>query len=104
MRCQHVDAATAVYTIFVGFVPGSLGDIHDTGKNAWRDAAGQDQCSACVIDFDFITVLDAACLCIDWIDKDTLRKSFFQPIVVVMRGVNTVKSVVPNRLKREFIV
>lgn len=104
MGCQYVDTATSVYSVFVRFVPRALRDVYDARHNAWCDAARQDQGTARVIDFHFIAILNATCVRIDRIDEHALRKSFLQPVVVVMCGVDAVQGVMPDGLKGVFFI
>jgi hypothetical protein len=90
MGCQHVDAASAIHAVFIGFVPCSLRDVHDAGQNTWRDAAGQDESAASVIDFDLVAVFDVSLRRVDGIHEHTLGERFLQPVIVVMRGVDAV--------------
>src|SRR5512138_199551 len=98
MGGEHIDAAAAVDAVLVRFIPGALWDIDHAGKNAWREAAWQDDRAAVVVDFDFVAVFDAARFRIDGVDEDTLREGFLEPVVVVVRGVNAMESVMTDGL------
>ena len=88
MGGQHVDTAAVVHAIFIGFPPCALRNIHHARQDARRDAGRDDQLAALVPDADKVAVVDVSCGGVYRVDENSLREGFFQPVVVVVRGVD----------------
>ena len=104
MGGEHVDTAAVVHAICIGFPPCALRNIHHAGQDARRDSGRDDQLAALIPDADKVAIVDVSCGGVYRVDENSLRESLLQPVVVVVRGVDSRKGVMSDGLQRINVV
>ena len=103
MRSQHIDTAAAIHALFIRLIPCSLRNVNHAGHDTNCETARQNQRAAFIKDFHIIAIFDTAQRGINGVNENPLWKGFFQPVIIVVRGMDAVECVMSDGLKRILV-